>query len=302
MVTTSEDWSARDRTVLVTGGTGGIGFQTARVLARWGAHVLITGRDAASGQRAAKAICHEAGQELVSFLPADHATVGGNQRVAEEVRAAVSGLDVLVNNVGGLYQSRRETTDGYEATLAMNFVGPFALTSQLLPLLQARAPARCINVVSAAFKTVKGDPLADPQSAQRFVSAEVYSRTKLLNMLASLALAQQLPAEQVTVNLVHPGLAWTPMTQSMTAQTMPAFRAIWPLVRAVQRRQSPEKAGQRVATLVASSVAGTTTGHYFEAGLSPRRLSARGLDPQRQQQAWQLGEQLVAQAPTRNIS
>ena len=184
----------------------------------------------------------------------------------------------------------------------MDFVGPFALTRELLPLLQARAPARCINVVSAAFKTVKGDPLADPQSAQRFVSAEVYSRTKLLNVLASLALAQQLPAEQVTVNLVHPGLAWTPMTQSMTAQTMPAFRAIWPLVRAVQRRQSPEKAGQRVATLVASSVAGTTTGHYFEAGLSPRRLSARGLDPQRQQQAWQLGEQLVAQAPTRNIS
>ena len=91
----------------------------------------------------------------MSFLPADHATVGGNQRVAEEVRAAVSGLDVLVNNVGGLHQSRRETTDGYEATLAMNFVGPFALTRELLPLLQARAPARCINVVSAAFKTVK---------------------------------------------------------------------------------------------------------------------------------------------------
>ena len=62
MVTTSEDWSVRDRTVLVTGGTGGIGFQTARVLAGWGAYVLITGRDAASGQRAAKAICHEAGR------------------------------------------------------------------------------------------------------------------------------------------------------------------------------------------------------------------------------------------------
>jgi len=295
-------WSVGGRTVLITGGTGGIGFQTARVLAGWGAHVIITGRDAASGQQAAQAICSEAGQELVSFLQGDHATVGGNQRVADEVRGAISDLDVLVNNVGGLYPSRRETTDGYEATLAMNFVGPFALTSQLLPLLQVRAPARCVNVVSAAFKTVKGDPLADLQSAQRFVSAEVYSRTKLLNVLASLALAQRLPVEQVTVNLLHPGLAWTSMTQSMTAQTMPAVRAIWPLFRAVQRRQAPEKAGQRVATLVASSVAGMTTGHYFEAGLRPRRLSARELDPQRQQQAWQLGEQLVAQAPTRNTS
>ena len=59
------------------------------------------------------------------FLQADHATVGGNQQLADQVRAEVSGLDVLVNNVGGLYQTRWETADGYEATLAMNFVGPW---------------------------------------------------------------------------------------------------------------------------------------------------------------------------------
>jgi NAD(P)-dependent dehydrogenase (short-subunit alcohol dehydrogenase family) len=228
--------------------------------------------------------------------------VGGNQQVAAEVRAAVSGLDVLVNNVGGLFPTRRETSDGYEATLAMNFIGPFTLTRELLPLLQARAPARCLNVVSAAFKMAKGDPFADPQSTQRFVSGDAYERTELLNVLVSLALAERLPAEQVTVNLVHPGLAWTLMTQSMTSQTVPAFRAFWPLVRAVQRRRSPEKAGERVAALVASPVAGAITGHYFERGLEPRRLSARELDPQRQQQAWQLGEQLVARAPTKRTS
>ena len=297
MAATPRQWSVEGRTVLVTGGTGGIGYEIARGLAGWGAQVLITGREAASGRRAAAAIGGETGQK-VTFVQADHATVGGNQQAADEVRAAVDGLDMLINNVGGLCQTRRETGDGYEAMLAMNFVGPFALTRELLPLLRSRAPARCINVVSAGFKMFKGDPFEDLQSRQRFVSGDVYARTKLLNVLFGLALAQRLPVEQVTVNLVHPGLAWTPMTQSMTSQTIPAFRVVWSLVRAVQRRRPPEKAGRRVATLVASAVAGAVTGRYFEGGRRPKRLSARELDPRRQQQVWRLGEQLVAQAPT----
>jgi NAD(P)-dependent dehydrogenase (short-subunit alcohol dehydrogenase family) len=299
MATGVEHWSVRGRTVLVTGGTRGIGYHTARVLAGWGAQVLITGRDAATGRRAAAAIRQQAGHELVSFVPADHATVQGNRQLAHDIRAAVAGLDILINNVGGLYPTRRETSDGYEATLGMNFVGPFTLSSELLPLLQARAPARCINVVSAGFKMFTGDPFADPQSRHRFVSGDAYAHSKLLNVLVTLALAQRLPAEQVTVNLVHPGMAWTPMTRSMTAQTIPQFRAVWPLVRIVQRWRSPEKAGSRVAALVVSPVAGAATGQYFERSLRPKRLSARELDPQAQQRAWQLGQQLMAQAAER---
>jgi NAD(P)-dependent dehydrogenase (short-subunit alcohol dehydrogenase family) len=213
----SEQRPLQGRTVLVTGGTGGIGYQTARVLARWGAQVLITGREIDAGERAAAAIRRQSGREVVRFLPADHATVGGNQQLADQVRAAFPSLDVLVNNVGGLYRRRWETADGYEATLAMNFVGPFTLTSELLPLLQANAPARCLNVVSAGFK---------------------------------------------------------------------------------MRSRSPEQAGRRVAALVASPLAATATGAYFEAKPTPRRLSARELDRQLQERAWQLGCELVAEART----
>jgi NAD(P)-dependent dehydrogenase (short-subunit alcohol dehydrogenase family) len=289
------------RTVLITGGTGGIGYQTARVLARQGARVLITGREAEAGEAAAAAIRRESGQ-LVTFLQADHATVAGNRQLADQVRAAVPGLDVLVNNVGGLYQSRWETADGYEATLAMNFVGPFALTGELLPLLQASAPARCVNVVSAGFKMWKPDPFQDLQSTQRYVSGEVYGHTKLLNVLFSLALARRLPAEQVTVNLVHPGMSWTPMTQSMTSQTMPSLRLVWPLLRLLQRRRSPVKAGQRVAFLASSPQVSGYSGQYFEGTPTPKRLSARELDPEHQERAWQLGAELVAGAGTRHRS
>jgi NAD(P)-dependent dehydrogenase (short-subunit alcohol dehydrogenase family) len=299
MLTQSKQRPMQGRTVLVTGGTGGIGYQTARVLARWGAQVIITGLEPTAGEQAAAAIRRESGHELVGFLQADHATVAGNQQLADQVRAAFPTLSVLDNNVGGLYQTRWETTDGYEATLAMNFVGPFTLTSELLPLLQANAPARCVNVVSAGFKLWKPDPFQDIHSTQRFVSGDAYAHTKLLNLLFSLDLARRVPAEQVTVNLVHPGMSWTQMTRSMTSQTIPALRLAWPLLRVVQRLRSPEPAGHRVASLVASPLAATITGAYFEGKPTPRRLSARELDPQLQQRAWQLGCQLVAKARSR---
>jgi NAD(P)-dependent dehydrogenase (short-subunit alcohol dehydrogenase family) len=302
MMTNSEQWPLWRRTVLVTGGTGRIGYQTARALARRGARVLITGREARPGEEAAAAIRRESGHDQVRFLQADHATVGGNQRLADQVRAAVSGLDVLVNNVGGLYQTRWETADGYEATLAMNFVGPFTLTSELLPLLQANAPARCVNVVSAGFKMWKPDPFQDVQSTQRYVSGDVYAHTKLLNVLASLALARRLPAEEVTINLVHPGMAWTQMTQSMTSQTIPAFRLVWPLIRLVQRRRSPEKAGRHMAVIASGPQLNGHTGQYFEAKPTPKHLSARELDPELQERAWQLGADLVAGALTSRTS
>ena len=130
-------------------------------------------------------------------------------------------LDLLVNNVGGLYPNRCETPDGYEAMLAMNFVGPYTLTCELLPLLRASAPSRCVNVVSAGFKMWNTDPFTDVQSTQRFTSGDTYAHTKLLNVLASLAWVRRLNDDQITVNVVHPGMSWTQMTQSMTAQTIP---------------------------------------------------------------------------------
>jgi NAD(P)-dependent dehydrogenase (short-subunit alcohol dehydrogenase family) len=260
--------------------------------------VLITGRQAEAGEQAAAAIRRQSGHDQVRFLQADHATVGGNQELGGQVREQVSRLDVLVNNVGGLYQTRWVTADGYEATLAMNFVGPFALTGELLPLLRASAPARCVNVVSAGFKLWKTDPFQDLQSTQRYVSGDVYAHTKLLNVLASLALARRLLAERVTVNLIHPGMAWTEMTQSMTSETMPAFRLVWPLLRMVQRHRSPEKAGQHVAVVASALELDGRTAQYFEAKPTPRRLSPRELDPRLQERAWRLAADLVAAAPT----
>jgi NAD(P)-dependent dehydrogenase (short-subunit alcohol dehydrogenase family) len=285
------------RTVLITGATAGIGYETARLLARRGADVIITGRDAGRGEDAVVAIRRESGPGSVEFIQADHSTVGGNALLAEQLREAVTALDVLVNNVGGLYATRWETADGYEATLAMDVVGPFALTRALLPLVEARAPARCVNVVSAAFQMWKQDPFEDVQSRERYVSGDVYAHAKLLKVLLSLALAKRLSPE-ISVNVVHPGIAWTEMTQATTRETIPSMRLLWPMLRLIQRLGSPEKAARHVAFLASSPDVSGYTGAYFTSKPTPKRLSARELDPGKQERAWQLASLLVADAPT----
>jgi short chain dehydrogenase len=123
-------------TALVTGATSGIGWHTAARLAAAGHSVLVTGRDHQRGQAAVAELRRRSGRDEVHFLRADHATVSGNLELAAAVSARVERLDLLVNNVGGIYADRWESADGYEGTLAMDFVGPFALTRCLLPLLR----------------------------------------------------------------------------------------------------------------------------------------------------------------------
>jgi NAD(P)-dependent dehydrogenase (short-subunit alcohol dehydrogenase family) len=121
------------KTALVTGGTGGIGLHTACGLAAMGAFVIVTGRDPKRGTHAATQIRAAAGHDQVLFIQADHLTVGANQDLAGQLRDTFEGLDVLVNNVGRVFPAWHETTDGYEATLALCFVGPLALTEASSP-------------------------------------------------------------------------------------------------------------------------------------------------------------------------
>jgi len=144
----------------------------------------------------------------------------------------------------------------------------------------------------------RGDPFGDVQSKEGFTGAGAYAQAKLLNVLFTLAVARRAAPEQVTVNMVHPGVTWTAMTRSQTWRTMPSWRWIWPLMRLAWRHGSPVKAARRVAFLAASPQAGACTGEYFERKPTPKSLSARELDPQLQERAWRLGSDLVAGAPT----
>lgn len=260
---------------LVTGGTAGIGRQIAAKLRSAGLTVLITGRDQPRGAAAAADLG-------ATFLPADHATIAGNLDLAQRVREHVPRLDVLVNNVGGAaFTDRTVTAEGHEATLALNYLGPVALTQALLPTLTE--DARIVEVVSSAFTMHAGDPFTEPA---RYTAINAYARAKQLNLLATMSLARQLTG-RVAVNAVNPGMAWTPGVQALTPNAVPAWRYVWPLIRVIQRRASPEKAA-RIPALLA--LRPTSTGQFYESNGKVKALPQRLRDPALQARAWQAAE------------
>jgi NAD(P)-dependent dehydrogenase (short-subunit alcohol dehydrogenase family) len=288
----------KGQTVLVTGGTAGIGFYTARGLAARGARVLITGRDPDRGQRALQELRRAAaGRGELLFMAADHATVGGNQRLAQRVRDHVHRLDVLVNNVGGFPAARQQTPDAYEETLALNALGPFALTRALLPVLQAAGKSRVVNVISGAHALWRGDPFGDLHSTESYVGIRALARAKLLGLFWSLALARRPESRHVTVNATNPGRFWTPGTQAL-AGGVPAWRIAWPFVRFIRRWASPERAARCSIHLAACPELAGVTGEYFEGTGRPVTPCAAARDPVNQDRAWRVLSDLVERAPT----
>ena len=135
------------RTVLVTGGTGGIGRATAVGLAAMGASVAIVGRDRERTEDAAREIREAGGGHPDAFV-ADMSVQAEVRRLADEVLGALPRIDVLVNNVGGYWDTRHVTADGLERTFALNHLAPFLLTHLLLDRLRAERPrAHCHGVV-----------------------------------------------------------------------------------------------------------------------------------------------------------
>lgn len=193
------------KTALVTGGTTGIGFVTARVLAEKGAAVTIVGRNPQRGEQAARAIRAEVPGAEVRFERADLSLLDESRRLARNIAESTERLDVLVNNAGAIFSRRQVTADGLEATFALNHMSYFLLTNLLLNRLRAAEAGRIVVVASIAHRRAELD-FDDLQSERRYSVRTAYSRSKLANVMFAYALARRLEDSPVTVNALHPGL------------------------------------------------------------------------------------------------
>ncbi|WP_134712720.1 SDR family NAD(P)-dependent oxidoreductase [Saccharomonospora xinjiangensis] len=186
----------RERTVLVTGATDGLGRRLAAELTRRGARVIAHGRDPAK----LRALHRETGAEIVR---ADFTELRQVDRLAAELLQRSHHLDVLVNNAGvgvGRDPTRREeSADGYELRFAVNYLAPYHLTRRLLPLL--KAPARIVNVAAAGQQEFG---FLDPQLHRHYSGASAYMRSKLALVMHTFDLAEELRGSGVTVNALHP--------------------------------------------------------------------------------------------------
>jgi NAD(P)-dependent dehydrogenase (short-subunit alcohol dehydrogenase family) len=190
--------------IVVTGATDGIGKVTARELAKMGASVTLVGRNAAKGEAVAAELRKAAGHERVGFVQGDLLSQKSTRAAAQAIKARLKRLDVLVNNAGAFFQKREVSEDGIEKTFALNHLGYFLLTHELLDLLKASGPSRVVNVASAAHQPAKLD-LADLQGEKRYSGWGAYGQSKLANIYYTYELARRLQGTGVTANCLHPG-------------------------------------------------------------------------------------------------
>lgn len=279
-----------DRTVLVTGGSGGIGKATAAGLAGLGARVAITGRDRRRAEVAAADI-RAAGGPPVDVFVADMSSQAEVRRLAADVLQALPGLDVLVNNVGGFWNTRHVTADGLERTFALNHLAPFLLASLLLDRLKANAPARVVTVSSGAHAMGRID-FADLQGEGSWSGQRAYNQSKLANVLFTYELARRLEGSGVTANVLHPGVVRT----AFGAEDPASFqRLLLPVVRPFLK--TPAQGAATSIQLASAPELEHVSGQYF-ADSRTKRSSSRSYDETGAARLWNVSCALAGIDPT----
>jgi retinol dehydrogenase 14 len=283
--------SMTGKTVLITGGTGGIGRATAIRLASMGARVGIVGRNLGRAQRAAAEICSESGNAVVDAFGADMSSQAEVRHLASDVLAAYPRLDVLINNVGGFWSHRHVTADGLERTFALNHLAPFLLTSLLLDRLIASAPARIVTVSSSAqsMGTIAFDDL---MGERKYSGQQAYNQSKLANVMFTYELARRLTGTGVTATALHPG-----MTNTSFSAEDPS-RVFAPLVMVMRPfMKKPARAADTPVYLASSPEADGLTGQFF-ASREPRKSNKYSYDAGMTARLWRVSADLVDLAAT----
>ena len=272
---------------LVTGATSGIGKVTASVLASRCAEVIVTGRSLEKIENTVQEIKSETGNLAVHGLLADFSDLDQVRDLAGNFKALFSRLDVLVNNAGSFFNTRRETQYGVEKTFLVNHLAPFLLTNLLLDTIQASGEARIVNVSSDAHRygSINFDDLGFKKG---YVGMKAYARSKLANILFSYELVRRLGESRVQVNALHPGHVATDIWRN-------DFSFIGPALKKVMGRcaLTPEEGADNTIYLASSPDVVGVTGKYFvkrEAAES----SPLSYDEELAKRLWEISEELTS--------
>jgi NAD(P)-dependent dehydrogenase (short-subunit alcohol dehydrogenase family) len=246
----------KDKIVVVTGGTSGIGQVAAVKIAAMGARIVLVARDKSRAD-ATLARLRQIGPGVNhSVYFADVSRIADVRRVGAEIAAAEPRIDVLLNNAGAMFYDRQVTVDGLERTFATNHMSYFVLTRALRSQLAAAAPSRVVNTASDAHRRAKLD-FDDLQCAKKYRAFTAYGRSKLCNILFTRELARQFAGTGITANSLHPGVVNTRFAGGGHGVLYQAFRIIKHLA------LTPEKGAETVIYLASSPDIAGVTGEYF---------------------------------------
>ncbi len=293
-------WTAKDivsqagKRAIVTGANIGLGYQTARELARAGAQVVMACRSVERGEAAAGRIRSEQPSAQVHVAKLDLQSLASVREFAAAALAAGEPIDILVNNAGVMALPKREVTvDGFEKQLAVNYLGHFALTGLLLPSLLRAASARVVSVSSNAHKRGAID-WADFQMEKSYGPMKTYQQTKLAMLIYGRELQRQSTAHGAKLVSVsaHPGLSATAIVRDMTGPP----KYIIPVVLGVIGQSDAEGAWPQLYAATAADV--EPGGYYgpdgfgeFKGSPVPAKVSAAAQDAGAGPRLWNLSEQ-----------
>ena len=272
----------------MTGATSGIGKVIATALAAQEAEVVIVGRNAQKTQATVQQIRSETGNDSIHFLLADFSDLGQVRDLAVAFRKQYSRLDVLVNNAGAYFNTRRPIPYGVEKTFLVNHLAPFLLTNLLLDILKDSVSARIVNVSSGAHTSGSMD-FDDLGFKHFYFGMWAYARSKLANILFTYELCRRLEGGRVAVNALHPGHVATDIWRTDFSFFGPAIK--WFMERIAL---TPEQGADNTIYLASAPEVEGVTGKYFvkreavpSSPLSYDREVARKL--------WEFSEKITAQ-------
>jgi NAD(P)-dependent dehydrogenase (short-subunit alcohol dehydrogenase family) len=278
------------RTVVVTGGTNGIGHEAARVLSASGANVVIVSRNAERTEAAADLIGTLTGVPVQTAV-ADFSDLAQVRAVAANLLERFEHIDVLINNAGAIYPARQVTTDGFEMTWQVDHLSPFLFTNLLAPALQGAAPTRVITLSSdahlAAWRGLNFDDLNGEHSWSSFGA---YAAAKLANIMFAAELSRRWGKLGVTSNAMHPGVVHTGFGRSGDWNE----RGLWSLTNLWSL--TPEQGADTIVYLASSPEVEGVTGQYFYKR-SPKQPSKWARDVSAQERLWRVTAETLGLDP-----
>ena len=271
------------KTIVITGGTNGIGLAAAEALAARGENVVIVGRSETRARLAAARAKAGAGKEAtVATLVADFSSQASVRRLAQEIRARFPAVDVLVNNAGAMYTARRLSEDGFELTWAVNHLAPFLLTTLLLDRLKASSAARIVTTASDAHVGAH-IPFDDLLAERSYSGFRRYKETKLANVLFTLELARRLEGTGTTAYCFHPGLVATGFNRNNGVLLDLAMRLL------MVGARTPEQGAQTLVWLATAPGRDLASGAYY-VDMAQRAPSPEAKDTQAAKRLWEVSE------------
>jgi NAD(P)-dependent dehydrogenase (short-subunit alcohol dehydrogenase family) len=277
----------KGKVVVITGATSGIGEVAAQRLAGMGARIVLVARDAARGQKSLTRLPSIGSGAPHSIYYGDLSRISEAKRVAAEIAAAEPRIDVLINNAGALFGTRRLTADNLEETFATNHMAYFVLTLGLKANLLAASPARVVSTASDAHKGYTLD-FDDLQAEKGYSAIRAYGRSKLCNILFTRELARRWSGAGVTANCLHPGFVATRFGDSSGGFLSSVVR-IGKTLFAI----TAEKGAETIVYLASSPDVAAISGEYFYK-CQPATPTAGGRDDAAASRLWNESAKIAA--------